>query len=108
MTVVFNIKNINTDNYIYIGRGSKWGNPYSHIPNSSAKFITDTREEAINAFKYYILIDKAQLFHDAKQELKNKDLGCYCKPLSCHGDFLLEIANSDKDIDYYKKKYLKL
>lgn len=29
-----------------------------------------------------------------KQHLKGKDLVCYCAPLACHGDILLEIANS--------------
>lgn len=88
---------------IYIGRGSKWGNPFSHLPNSSAKFITDTREESVNAYKYYVLIDNPELFYNAKKELREQDLVCYCTPMLCHGDFLLEIANSDFDINYYKK-----
>lgn len=93
---------------VYIGRGSKWGNPYSHLKNSQAKFIVDSREESINAYIYYILIDNPKLFNDAKIELKNKVLSCYCKPLACHGDFLVEISNSEYDIDYYKKKYLNI
>ena len=30
-------------NYIYIGRGSPWGNPYSHLKKSAAEFRVDTR-----------------------------------------------------------------
>ena len=26
-------------------------------------------------------------------ELKGKTLGCFCKPKSCHGDVLVELAN---------------
>ena len=29
------------------------------------------------------------------EELKGKDLVCYCKPARCHGDYLLKIANED-------------
>jgi Domain of unknown function (DUF4326) len=28
-------------------------------------------------------------------ELKNKTLGCWCKPLPCHGNFLAELADAD-------------
>ena len=27
-------------------------------------------------------------------ELKDKVLGCWCKPLACHGDVLADIADS--------------
>ena len=33
---------------IFIGRPSKWGNPYSHLKNSRARIITKTRKEAID------------------------------------------------------------
>lgn len=36
---------------VYIGRGSPWGNPFSHMPNSKAKSIVATREEAIELFE---------------------------------------------------------
>lgn len=26
-------------------------------------------------------------------ELKGKTLGCFCKPLSCHGDILVRLAD---------------
>lgn len=29
-----------------------------------------------------------------KRELAGKDLVCVCKPESCHGDVILEIANA--------------
>lgn len=79
---------------IYIGRGSKWGNPFSHIPNSGAPFPVDSREDAIRAYADWIL-NQSELLEAAKTELKGKVLGCYCKPMECHGDILLKIANSD-------------
>jgi DNA modification methylase len=30
-------------------------------------------------------------------ELKGKVLGCWCKPLPCHGDFLAELANQNQN-----------
>jgi hypothetical protein len=79
---------------VYIGRGSKWGNPFSHIPNSNAPFQVDSREDAIRAYADWIL-NQPELLKAAKIELRNKDLGCYCAPMECHGDILLKIANSD-------------
>jgi hypothetical protein len=38
---------------IYVGRPSKWGNPFSHLPldQSIAQFQTKTREEAIEKYR---------------------------------------------------------
>lgn len=83
-TRVVNVKNESYD--IYIGRGSKWGNPYSHKKETSAKFIVKTREEAIKKYEKYLLSNK-KLFNSL-HELKGKRLGCWCKPKSCHGDIL--------------------
>lgn len=81
MTTVVNLKYSAYD--IYIGRGSKWGNPY-HIGKL-------TREEAIEKYREWIL-NKPELLKDL-HELKNKRLGCFCKPLDCHGDILIELIN---------------
>ena len=43
---------------IYIGRPSKWGNPYSHLDGTSAEFKVNTRQEAIEAYRNYILNDR--------------------------------------------------
>lgn len=40
---------------IYIGRGSKWGNPYSHQSNTKAQYVVATREEAITKYREYLL-----------------------------------------------------
>jgi hypothetical protein len=88
------VVNIRVEPYdVFIGRGSKWGNPYSHIPNSGAPFPVDSREDAIRAYSYWIL-EQPELLTAAKIELRGKVLGCYCKPIyPCHGDILLRIAN---------------
>ena len=48
----------NKESYdIYIGRPSKWGNPYTHHADKEtlAEHIVETREEAIQKYKEYIL-----------------------------------------------------
>lgn len=76
---------------VYIGRPSKWGNPFSHRDDTLAKFKVSSHEEAIKAYRDWI-IQQPHLMKDLN-ELKGKVLGCWCKPYSCHGDVLLELAN---------------
>ena len=79
---------------IYIGRGSKWGNPYSHRENTAALYVVETREDAIRLYEEYIRT-KPELIAAAKTELKNKTLGCWCAPLDCHGEILVKISNEE-------------
>lgn len=72
-----------------IGRGGKWGNIYSHKDGTRAKVKVDSREEAIEKYKEYILNSPKLL--GALGELKGKTLGCWCSPARCHGDALIEL-----------------
>ena len=72
-------------NAIYIGRPSKWGNPFPLNKDGS------NREEVVEKYIAYILSND-RLLADL-HELKDKDLLCYCSPKLCHGDVLLELAN---------------
>ena len=75
---------------IYVGRGSKWGNRWSHLEGTKAEFVVKTRREAIDAYEAWIRT-QPQLLADLK-ELKGKRLGCYCKPhYDCHGDVLVKL-----------------
>lgn len=71
---------------VYIGRPSRWGNPYSHKDGTLAEFKVSSRNEAVDKFEQYLLNNKELL--DALPELKNKVLGCWCHPKRCHGDVL--------------------
>lgn len=70
---------------IYIGRPSKWGNPYEIGRDGD-------RTEVIDKFRKYLEGNQELLAQVG--ELKNKRLGCWCAPKSCHGDILAEIANN--------------
>jgi hypothetical protein len=77
---------------VYIGRPAKWGNPYSHKDGTLAKFKVATREDAVKKYEEYLLSNHELL--NSLHELKGKVLGCWCKPLSCHGDILIKHANN--------------
>jgi hypothetical protein len=69
---------------IYIGRPSKWGNPFVIGKDGD-------REGVIEKYRQYILNNSKLLA--CIPELKGKILGCWCKPKKCHGDILAELAN---------------
>ena len=76
---------------VYIGRPSKWGNPFSHKEGTLAQFKVETRDEAIKKYEEWFW-KQEELVNDIG-ELEGKDLGCWCFPYKCHGDFLLKVAN---------------
>lgn len=78
------VVNLRNDEYdVYIGRGSKWGNPF-HIGKDG------NRKEVIEKFEQYIQTRTDLL--NSLVELKGKRLGCYCAPLACHGDVLVRLV----------------
>lgn len=89
---------------VYIGRGSYWGNPYTHIKDKTTKasFIVETREESIIRYKDHLRFlcqeDKRKFLHELAS-LEGKILGCFCKPKPCHGDVILEVFNELKAKD---------
>lgn len=89
MRYVYNKYHIDTPaDAIYVGRGSPYGNPYSHLNNTKATYKVNTREEAIEAFEKYVLptLDVSAL--------KGKPLVCYCYPKACHADSIARKANN--------------
>lgn len=76
---------------VYIGRPSKWGNPFSHQRGTLAQYRVATRDKAVDAYERYICNQPALLAD--LHELRGKVLGCWCAPKRCHGDVLLRLAN---------------
>jgi len=71
------------DDAVYIGRGSAWGNPFVIGRHGD-------RAEVIEAYRKYakkMLTENPHWLH----RLEGKDLVCFCAPLACHGDVLLEM-----------------
>jgi hypothetical protein len=72
---------------VYVGRPSKWGNPY--VAETDAE-----RANAVELFRQWVydLIERG-VYHDIN-ELRGKNLACWCKEgEECHADILLYLAN---------------
>jgi hypothetical protein len=76
------------DGAIYIGRGSKWGNPF--------RIGVDGDRAAVIANHARWLRDQHHLLR-ALDELRGKHLLCFCTPAACHGDLLLRLANASRE-----------
>lgn len=76
-------------NTVYVGRPTKWGNPY--IPERMEEF-----QDAVDHYRAWLkLLISRGLSHNLS-ELRGKDLACWC-PLDrpCHAEVLLELANQE-------------
>jgi hypothetical protein len=69
---------------VYIGRGSKWGNPFVIGPDG-------TREDVVAKYRDYLLHHPTLALQ--VNELQGRDLVCFCSPQACHGDVLIEFVN---------------
>lgn len=87
------------DVYVGRGRGSIWGNPYSHTEGTLARWKVSTREEAVLAYADWIQTQPQLL--DQIPRLKGKTLACFCRPkdgfrgrLFCHAQVLAALADN--------------
>lgn len=88
MPVLYNRKtDIYPEDAVYIGRPSKWGNPFKARSQNDRDDVIDKYEEMLRS--------SPDLVFDIMNELKGKDLVCHCAPKRCHGDIILAIANLD-------------
>jgi hypothetical protein len=70
-------------NTVYVGRPSRHGNPFK-------VGVHGTREECIEKYKTWAAM-RAEVI---KQELRGKDLACFCRlDQACHADVLLALCN---------------
>lgn len=76
---------------VYIGRPSKWGNPFQ-LQGKRSRFKTQPAADPISAYREWILTQPELMA--ALPELRGKVLGCWCKPGPCHGDVLAELADA--------------
>jgi hypothetical protein len=83
---VFNIHTVGRlPGAVYIGRPSKFGNPFVIGKDGN-------RAQVIEKYRAY-LNSRPDLVRAAVAELRGKDLLCYCAPAPCHGDVLHVVAN---------------
>lgn len=78
------------ENTVYVGRPTKWGNPYVVGWHPEKGYII-SQEKAVDL--YYGFLFKGDLL-DHIRELTGKNLACFCSlDEPCHADILLDIAN---------------
>jgi hypothetical protein len=103
--MITRVVNINKEPHdVYIGRGSKWGNPFTTISHKQtlATEIVETSEEAITKYRDYIL--STPELYNSIDELDGKVLGCFCMssddtfpiPYICHGQVLVDLIREKK------------
>ncbi len=94
-TVVVNVaKKYGEKDYVYIGRhchytGHKqsiWHNPFRIDKNDN-----QGRQKALERYEDHVRNNASLLVK--LSELKGKRLGCWCKPLPCHGDVLVKLIH---------------
>jgi hypothetical protein len=75
---------------VYIGRGSKWGNPF--------RIGSDGDRATVIIAKYECWLRDQHHLLRVLDKLRGRDLICFCAPLACHGDLLMWLANVSRDI----------
>lgn len=106
-TMVINIKS--GEKYdVYIGRNmmftkyklskSKWANPFQVDIYNKDGTIKKKRDgsnfDVMLKYGHYILELKQRHLLSDLMELKDKVLGCWCKPNFCHGDILVNLIET--------------
>lgn len=97
ISVVNMSDHIPTEYDYYIGRPSILSNPYTHKKYTKyAKILVNSRDESISSYEQYFNenIRNEEFRNEITKILElykkhNKlNLVCFCKPKSCHGDFI--------------------
>src|SRR6202049_172775 len=86
MCVVMNARHVGKKpaiDRVYVGRPSKWGNPFAIGRDGS-------RDQVIAKYRAWIVRQPALMA--ALHELRGKNLVCWCAPEGCHADVLIELA----------------
>jgi hypothetical protein len=91
-TVVIHVNEMREGD-IYIGRrNNRRGLPESEFANPFPINRNRTREEAIAAYREWLLGNTALMA--LIPTLRGKRLACWCSPEACHGDVLAELAEA--------------
>jgi len=88
---VTRVVHCSSDHDVYIGRPSKWGNPFEIGKDG-------TRSEVVAKYEEWIR-NQPKLLSEL-HELEGKTLACWCKPKACHGDILVKLIHEQKFLTY--------
>ncbi|KJE92242.1 hypothetical protein CAOG_08679 [Capsaspora owczarzaki ATCC 30864] len=77
----------------YVGRKT-YVTPHTPFGNPFKVNHEGERARRIEMYREHLLTTPG-LLELAKAELRGKNLGCWCHPLACHSDVLMELVNQD-------------
>lgn len=88
-------------NAIYVGRPTRWGNPFPigrHAtvtgPDGTAHGVFVTRHLAVEMYRAWLTHGPVSRIDEVRRELAGRDLACWCPGhVPCHGDVLIDLAN---------------
>ena len=66
-------------------KASMWANPFT--------VKTEGRDKCLELYEAWVRDKIKKEGTEELKKLKNKVLGCWCKPEKCHGDILIKILN---------------
>ena len=93
--------NLNCDELgdaVYVGRkNNRRGLAESAFANPYVVDVDGTRDDVIEKFRQHVL-GQPELLRRL-HELRGRRLACWCKPLPCHGDVLVELVDADQVLD---------
>lgn len=92
MKVLNKYKDKIPEDSVYIGRGSLWGNPYPMIKKEDRSYVVEEYQKYLDE-----QISKETILPEEIRYLDGRDLVCFCAPLPCHGDILLNKVNKYKE-----------
>lgn len=93
------------ENTVYVGRGSRWGNPYrigidgtaDECVRKYANDITPYRHHGEKSTMENLFLSILNI-EDIRCELRGKNLACWCAlDQPCHADVLLKLANEGNE-----------
>jgi len=74
---------------VYVGRGSPFGNPF-------VVGVDGTRSEVIRKYRQYVRRNP-ELLKLIEEQLRGRDLVCFCAPKACHAEVIFEILYSRQE-----------
>jgi len=91
-----------TDDFdIYIGRPTKWGNPFTHLfavaDSRDDVTLVGSIQEAIDRYTHHLMLQviRGDITIKELASLHGKRLGCWCAGIhACHGDVLVDAAEA--------------
>lgn len=95
---VLNLRHEELGDAVYVGRASpRRGLAASAFANPYRVDVDGTRAEVIEKYRSWLL--GRQELVGRLHELRGRRLACWCSPLPCHGDVLVELVDADEVLD---------